>query len=144
MRTAIVLGPDGGALPVVARLARYGLGTPQGTGRQWVSWLHVLDFCRAVEFLLSRPDLDGTFNFCAPTPLINQEFNGLLDHYYRPRLHLPQPRWLLEIGALLLRTETELILKSRKVVPQRLTQAGFAFQFPTCDLALADLVPQLP
>ncbi|PJJ54984.1 TIGR01777 family oxidoreductase [Hymenobacter chitinivorans] len=144
LRTAIVLGPDGGALPVMARLARFGLGTPQGTGRQWISWLHVLDFCRAVEFLLARPDLDGTFNLCAPQPLPNHGFNGLLDHYYRPRFHLPQPRWLLEIGAFLLGTETELVLKSRKVVPARLVQAGFRFQFPSCEQALADLVPQLP
>ncbi|TGE22859.1 TIGR01777 family oxidoreductase [Hymenobacter metallicola] len=144
LRTAIVLGSTGGALPVMARLARFGLGTPQGTGQQWVSWLHVLDFCRAVEFLLARSELDGAFNLCAPQPLTNQEFNGLLDHYYQPRFHLPQPRWLLEIGAFLLRTETELILKSRKVIPERLLQAGFQFQFPTCRQALADLVPRLP
>ena len=144
LRTAIVLGADGGALPVMARLARLGLSTPQGHGRQWVSWLHIQDFCRAVEFLVARPQLEGVFNLCAPEPLPNAALMQLLDTHYRPRWHLPQPRWLLEIGAFLLRTETELILKSRKVVPQRLQEAGFRFQFPTCQAALADLLPQLP
>ncbi|MCR5888796.1 TIGR01777 family oxidoreductase [Hymenobacter sp. J193] len=142
LRTAIVLGADGGALPVMARLARWGLSTPQGDGQQWV--LHVEDFCRAVEFLLAQPALDGTFNVCAPEPLCNRGFNALLDQHYRPRWHLPQPRWLLEIGAFLLRTETELILKSRKVVPQRLLEAGFRFHYPVCQQALADLLPKLP
>lgn len=143
LRTAVVLGSDGGALPVLARLADFGLCTPQGTGQQWISWLHVDDFCRAVEFLVARPALEGTFNLCAPYPIRNHEFNALLDHYYRPKWHVPQPKWLLEIGAFLLRTETELILKSRKVVPQRLLENNFRFRYATCDVALADLLPQL-
>ncbi|QNH63109.1 TIGR01777 family oxidoreductase [Hymenobacter sediminicola] len=143
LRTAIVLGADGGALPVMARLARLGLSTQQGNGCQWVSWLHIQDFCRAVEFLVARPQLKGVFNLCAPTPLPNAALMQLLDAHYRPRWHLPQPRWLLEIGAFLLRTETELILKSRKVVPQRLLEAGFRFQFPSCEAALTDLLPRL-
>ena len=69
---------------------------------------------------------------------------ALLDAHYRPRWHLPQPRWLLEIGAFVLRTETELLLKSRKVVPQRLLEAGFRFSYSTCAQALSDLLPQLP
>ena len=141
LRTAIVLGRDGGALPVMARLARLGLCTSQGSGQQWISWLHAADFCRSIEFLLAHANLQGTFNLCAPHPLRNAAFNGLLDQHFRPRWHLPQPRWLPEIGAFLLRTETELILKSRKVVPQRLLEAGFRFLYPTCDLALTDLLP---
>ena len=143
LRTAIVLGADGGVLPVMARLARWGLATPHGDGQQWMSWLHIDDFCRAIELLISRQALEGTFNLCAPQPLRNQEFNAQLCQYFRPRWQLPQPKWLLEIGAFLLRTETELILKSRKVVPQRLLENGFTFRFPTCDLALANLLPQL-
>ncbi|WP_426493006.1 TIGR01777 family oxidoreductase [Hymenobacter sp. 102] len=143
LRTAIVLGADGGALPVLTRLARWGLSTPQGTGQQWVSWLHVADFCRAVEFLVARPQLEGAFNLCAPEPLPNATLMGLLDRHYRPRWHLPQPQWLLEIGAFLLRTETELILKSRKVMPQRLLDAGFRFRFSSCQQAVADLLPQI-
>lgn len=144
LRTAIVLGPDGGALPMMVRLAGFGLSTPQGNGQQWISWLHIADFCRAVEFLVAHPALEGTFNLCAPQPLRNFEFNELLDRHYQPRWRLPQPRWLLEIGAFVLRTETELILKSRKVAPQRLLEAGFRFQYPACDAALHDLLPQLP
>lgn len=143
LRTAIVLGADGGALPVMARLARWGLDTPQGSGQQWISWLHTEDFCRAVEFLLEHPTLAGTFNLCAPQPLRNHELASLLSGYYRPRWHLPQPKWLLEIGAFLLRTETELVLKSRKVVPERLLEAGFQFRFPTGAAALTDLLPRL-
>jgi uncharacterized protein (TIGR01777 family) len=143
LRTAIVLGYDGGALPVMARLAEFGLCTPQGTGQQWISWLHIQDFCRAVEFLVARPTLEGTFNLCAPHPIRNCEFNALLDHYYRPKWHLPQPKWLLGIGAFLLRTETELVLKSRKVVPQRLLESNFRFRYASCDAALADLLPQV-
>lgn len=144
LRTAIVLGADGGALPTLAQLARRGLSTPHGHGQQWVSWLHIEDFCRAVEFLVAHPALVGAFNLCAPEPLTNAALMALLDAHYRPRWHLPQPRWLLEIGAFLLRTETELLLKSRKVVPQRLLEAGFRFRYPTCEAALADLLPRLP
>ncbi|WP_205701556.1 DUF1731 domain-containing protein [Hymenobacter rigui] len=127
----------------MARLARRGPSTPQGTGQQWISWLHATDFCRAVEFLVATPALEGVFNLCAPHHIRNDEFNALLDHHYRPRWHLPQPRWLLEIGAFLLRTETELILKSRKVAPQRLLEAGFRFRFPNCPAALHELLPQI-
>jgi uncharacterized protein (TIGR01777 family) len=143
LRTAIVLGAEGGALPTLARLARWGLSTPHGSGQQWVSWVHIEDFCRAVEFLVAHPALTGVFNLCAPEPLSNAALMALLEAHYRPRWHLPQPRWLLEIGAFLLRTETELLLKSRKVVPQRLLEVGFRFRYPTCAQALNDLLPQL-
>ena len=140
LRTSIVLGADGGAFPVMARLARFGLCTPQGSGQQWVSWLHIQDFCRAVEFLANASSLSGPVNLCAPHPLPNREFNALLCRYLRPPLRLPQPRWLLEVGAFVLRTETELILKSRKVYPERLVAAGFQFDFPGCGAAMAELL----
>ena len=140
LRTAIVLGADGGAFPVMARLARLGLCTPQGTGQQWISWLHIADFCRAVEFLANADDLSGPVNLCAPHPLQNWEFNALLTHKLRPLLRLPQPRWLLEVGAFVLRTQTELILKSRKVYPERLLAAGFQFEYPGCAVAVGKLL----
>jgi uncharacterized protein (TIGR01777 family) len=140
LRTAIVLGADGGAFPVMARLARFGLCTPQGSGQQWVSWLHVRDFCRAVEFLAKADDLSGPVNLCAPHPLPNRELNALLARALRPPLKLPQPRWLLEIGAFMLRTETELILKSRKVYPERLLAAGFQFEYEQCAEAVGELI----
>ena len=140
LRTAIVLGRDGGAFPVMARLARWGLGSPQGNGRQWMSWLHITDFCRAVQFLLNEPTAAGAFNLCAPQPLPNRDFMALLRQELRPWLQLPQPEWLLEVGAFVLRTETELILKSRKVYPERLLESGFTFEFPTCEMAVRDLL----
>ncbi|GAA3954679.1 TIGR01777 family oxidoreductase [Hymenobacter algoricola] len=140
LRTAIVLGPDGGAFPVLKRLAKLGLCSPQGRGEQWISWLHVEDFCRAVEFLAVETQDSGAFNVCAPNPLPNREFNALLHQRLRPWLRLPQPEWLLRLGALLLRTETELILKSRKVVPARLLALGFGFRYPTCAQALDALI----
>ena len=140
LRTAIVLGRDGGAFPVMAKLARRGLGSPLGNGRQWMSWLHIADFCRAVDFLLTEPNAAGAFNLCAPQPLTNRDFMGLLCQQVRPWLRLPQPKWLLEIGAFVLRTETELILKSRKVFPQRLLERGFVFKFPACEAAIGDLL----
>jgi uncharacterized protein (TIGR01777 family) len=140
LRTAIVLGADGGAFPTLARLARLGLCTPQGSGQQWISWVHVLDFCRAVAFLAGADSLSGPVNICAPQPLSNREFNKLLQQHFRPLVLLPQPRWLLEVGAFVLRTETELILKSRKVYPQRLLEAGFRFEFAECGAAMADLL----
>ncbi|WP_205619285.1 TIGR01777 family oxidoreductase [Hymenobacter aerophilus] len=140
LRTSIVLGTDGGAFPVMARLARLGLCSPQGNGRQWISWLHITDFCRAVEFLINTSTASGAFNVCAPNPLPNREFNQQLRERLRPWLVLPQPRWLLEIGAFVLRTETELILKSRKVYPQRLLDLGFEFRYAHCADALDDLL----
>jgi uncharacterized protein (TIGR01777 family) len=140
LRTSIVLGGDGGAFPVMARLARFGLCTPQGSGQQWISWLHIRDFCRAVEFLAKADDLSGPVNLCAPHPLPNRDFNALLGQHLRPLIRLPQPRWLLEIGAFVLRTETELILKSRKVYPARLLAAGFQFEYSTCAAAVVNLL----
>ncbi len=140
LRTAIVLGPDGGAFPVMARLARWGLCSPQAGGQQWVSWLHIQDFCRAVAFLAQAEAISGPVNVCAPQQLPNRGFNELLAKYLRPVARLPQPRWLLEIGAFVLRTETELILKSRKVYPARLLDAGFQFAYPACEAAVSDLL----
>jgi uncharacterized protein (TIGR01777 family) len=140
LRTAIVLGGDGGAFPVMARLARFGLCTPQDAGQQWISWLHVRDFCRAVNFLAQADDLSGPVNLCAPYPLRNWEFNALLAQALDPPLRLPQPRWLLEVGAFALRTETELILKSRKVYPERLLAAGFQFEYEQCEAVVQDLL----
>jgi uncharacterized protein (TIGR01777 family) len=140
LRTAIVLGADGGAFPLLQRLARVGLCTPQGPGDQWISWLHAEDFCRAVFFLATQTQESGAFNVCAPQPLPNRDFNALLAARLRPWLRLPQPEWLLRLGAFLLRTEPELILKSRKVVPARLLGLGFEFRYPTCAGALDALL----
>jgi len=139
LRTAIVMGRDGGAFPIMIRIARFGLCSPQGSGDQWISWLHIEDFCRAVLFLLRNP-IEGTVNLCSPNPVQNREFNRQLEEQVKPWFTLPQPVWLLKFGAIFLRTEPELILKSRKVVPARLLEAGFEFRFPAAKQMLADLL----
>lgn len=139
LRTAIVMGNGGGAFPIIHKIARFGLCSPQGRGDQWISWLHVNDFCRAVLFLLDTP-LSGCVNLCAPNPTLNCDFNQLMKEHVRPWFTLPQPEWLLKFGAIFLRTETELILKSRKVYPARLLEAGFQFHFVDAGEAIKDLL----
>ncbi len=132
MRSALTLSPDpGGIFDVLLGLVRRGLGGASGNGRQFVSWIHDRDFVRAVHFLIERDDLSGPVNLCAPTPLPNAEFMRDLRVAWGARIGLPATEWMLAIGAVLMRTETELILKSRRVVPTRLTRAGFKFDFPT-------------
>lgn len=138
LRTAIVLGNDGGAFPVMSKIARFGLCSPQGDGDQWISWIHIADFCRAIEFLISDPEA-GTINLCSPNPIQNFAFNRILKDTLKPWVVLPQPVWLLKLGAFFMQTETELILKSRKVSPERLLDSGFEFNFPHARNAIQDL-----
>ena len=141
VRSAITMSPDrGGAFDTLMNLVRVGLGGTSGSGRQWVSWVHDVDFVRAVEFLIERKDLEGAVNIASPNPVINRDFMSALRRAYGAAIGLPATNWMLEIGALLLSTETELILKSRRVVPRRLVEAGFEFQFPVWSGAAADLV----
>ena len=106
------------------------LGGHQGNGRQFVSWIHDTDFARAVEFLIDRDDLDGPVNLASPNPLPNREFMAILREAWDMPNGLPLPAPLLALGALVLRTETELVLKSRRVIPTRLLDAGFHFDYP--------------
>ncbi len=140
LRSAIAMSPDReSAFDVLATLARRGLGGPAGNGRQYVSWIHEADFVAAVLFLLERDDLAGPINVCAPNPLPNRDFACALRRAVGAPFGLPAAPWMLEIGARLLGTETELILKSRRVVPARLLEAGFAFRFPDWPEAARDL-----
>jgi uncharacterized protein (TIGR01777 family) len=140
LRSAITMSPDqGGAFDVLLGLVRRGLGGRQGDGRQYVSWIHDRDFVRAVYWLIDHPELDGPVNLASPNPLPNAEFMRTLRSAWGTRVGLPSSKWMLELGAWLLRTETELILKSRRVVPGRLLQSGFRFEFPTWAEAAADL-----
>jgi hypothetical protein len=141
MRSAIVMSPTpANAFGILSNLARVGLGGKQGNGRQFVSWIHEEDFARAVEFLIFHEELDGPVNIAAPNPLPNREFmEALRDAWGMPN-GLPAPALLIELGALLLRTESELVLKSRRVVPGRLLNAGFTFNFPEWREAAEDLV----
>jgi len=139
LRTAMVFGRDGGVYPVLRRLARLGLGGTMGDGRQYVSWMHEADFCRAVEWVLDREQLSGPVNLAAPNPVPNREMMRLIREAVGAPFGLPATGWVLEIGAFFIRTETELIIKSRRVVPGRLLESGFQFQFPDMRSALADL-----
>ncbi len=140
MRSALTMSPDaGGVFDVLLRLVRFGLGGRAGDGRQYVSWIHDQDFVRAVMALIEHDELEGPVNLAAPNPLPNVEFMRDLRAAWGVPFGLPAATWMLEAGAFLIRTETELVLKSRRVVPGRLLQSGFTFQYPTWPEAASDL-----
>ena len=144
LRSAMVMSPDrGGVFDVMLGMVRVGLGGTNGNGRQWVSWVHDADFVAAVKLLLERDDLDGAVNICSPQPLPNAAFMREIRRAWRMPVGLPAMAWMMEIGAMLLRTETELVLKSRRVLPGRLLDAGFAFQFPEWPAAVRDIVKRV-
>ncbi|MGW3044838.1 TIGR01777 family oxidoreductase [Kitasatospora sp. NPDC001159] len=144
LRTAVVLAPErGGAFDALSWLARLGAGGPIAGGAQYVSWIHDRDFVRAVEFLISQEDLTGPVNLAAPNPLPQREFMRDLRTAWGVPLALPAARWMTELGAFALRTETELLLKSRRVVPTRLLDAGFTFEHPNWLQAARNLVRRL-
>ena len=140
MRTAMVMSPDaGGIFATLLMLVRRGLGGAAGDGRQYISWIHELDFIGAVEFLIAH-DLEGPVNMSSPNPMPNREFMATLRRAWGMPVGLPAAKWLLEIGAAtVMRTETELVLKSRRVVPGRLLQAGFTFSYPEWPEAAREL-----
>lgn len=159
LRSAIVLG-HGGVLAPLKRLARLGLGGAQydgwwpvsrarraaGTahlpgarhGRQRFSWVHIADVARIIDFLEATPALDGPVNAAAPNPVDNAEFMATVRRVLSVPFGPPMPRWMLELGAIGIRTETELILKSRWVLPEKLTRAGFEFRYPTLEPAVRE------
>lgn len=140
LRSAMTMSPDrGGIFDTLLGLVRHGLGGRAGDGRQYVSWIHDQDFVRAIFWLISHDEIDGPVNLAAPDPLPNSEFMRTLREAWGMPLGLPATAGMLEIGALLLRTETELILKSRRVIPGRLLEAGFTFEFPTWAAAAENL-----
>ena len=140
LRSAMTMSPDrGGVFSVLATLCRLGLGR-YGDGRQFVSWIHEQDFVDAIRFLVERDDLAGVFNLAAPHPLPNRDFIAALRTALGRKLSVPIPGWALEVGAFFLRTETELVLKSRRVLPGRLLKQGFKFTHPTWPEAAAHLV----
>ena len=141
LRAAMVMSPDrGGVFDYLSWMARLGLGGPVAGGRQYVSWIHDADFVRAVEFLIARDDLAGPVNLAAPGPLPQREFMRILRGRWRMPLGLPATKAMAGIGAWALRSDTELLLKSRRVVPGRLLEAGFGFEFADWSGACADLV----
>jgi uncharacterized protein (TIGR01777 family) len=130
LRSAMTMSPDhAGIFAHLLGLVRCGLGGRVGDGRQFVSWIHEYDFVRAVRFLIEN-EISGIVNVCSPNPLPNSEFMRELRRAWGTTIGISSSNWMLEIGAFLMRTETELILKSRRVVPARLLQHGLNFQLP--------------
>lgn len=141
LRTAIVMSAEhGGAFDQYLRIVRFGLGGKHGDGRQFTSWIHAGDFVRVIRFLIERDDISGVVNLAAPEPLPNADFLAAIRDAWGTRIGIPAPEWLLRIAAFFLGTETELLLKSRRVVPRRLLDLGFRFQFPAWPDAERDLV----
>lgn len=131
LRSAVILSPDrGGIFDTLLTLVRRGLGGTSGDGRQYVSWIHEADFLRSIDFLIERQDMDGVVNLSSPEPLPNREFMAALRRAWGAPIGLPATKWMLELGAIFLGTESELVLKSRRVIPGRLLQEGFSFTYP--------------
>jgi len=141
MRSAITLSPDrGGVFDVLLGLVRHGLGGTQGPGTQFVSWIHEADFVRAIDLLIAQEGFSGVVNLASPNPLPNRDFMRALRDAWGIRFGLPNPEWMIEIGTWLMRTESEVVLKSRRVVPGRLLAGGFQFLFPEWPSAARELV----
>lgn len=140
MRSALVLSPDaGGVFDTLLRLVRFGLGGTAGDGEQFVSWVHDVDFIAAIVWIIQHESLSGAINIASPFPLKNSEFMMTLRRSWGTPMGLPAAKWMLELGAVFLNTETELVLKSRKVVPAKLLSSGFQFKFPQWKDAAEDL-----
>lgn len=140
LRTSIVLGKKGGAFIPLKNLTKYGLGGKQGLGNQKVSWIHETDFARAIEFILTHGNLEGVFNLSVPNPTDNKTLMKTLRQEMEIPFGISHPKWILEIGAKLIGTETELVLKSRNVIPERILNHGFKFKYSNLNKAISNLV----
>jgi uncharacterized protein (TIGR01777 family) len=148
LRSSMVMSPDpGGVFSVLSILARAGLGGSIGSGRQFVSWMHDLDYCRATDLLLAQPEITeetgGIVNMTAPEPLPNRDFMRALRQAWHMPISLPAAEWMIAIGTFLMRSESELVLKSRRVVPTLLLKHGFEFAYPAWPAAAQDLVSRM-
>lgn len=140
LRMAIVLGNTGGVIKPLKNLVRYGLGGKQGNGNQMFSWIQIEDLYRIISFIQEQRELSGVINTAAPTPVSNKILMQSIRKHMGVVFGLPAPAWLLKMGAAIIKTETELILKSRWVIPERLSAAGFQFQYPDIDTALKHIL----
>lgn len=141
LRTSMVMSADeGGIFDVLLGLVRRGLGGRAASGKQFVSWIHGDDFARAIDWLIEHDDFDGAVNLAAPNPLPYEDFIRALRDAAGVRVGLPATKWMLELGAWAMRTDTELVLKSRRVIPERLLENGFRFDFERWPETAKDLV----
>ncbi|WP_456274553.1 TIGR01777 family oxidoreductase [Bacillus sp. AK031] len=143
LRIAIVLGEDGGVMTPYINLVRFGLGGIQGSGNQMFSWIHIEDLFNIVLFLQKNKKITGVFNCSAPGPVTNRKLMKSLRKTMNKAIGLPSPKWMLEVGAMMIKTETELVLKSRWVIPDRLEREGFQFKYREIDEALLQIVSNL-
>lgn len=142
LRITMVMGRTGGVFPVLSNLVKKGLGGTMGNGRQMVSWIHIDDLCRMLRWLIENKGTNGNYNLAAPVPITNKDLMSLLRKAYGVSIGLPAFKWMLEIGAFFLRTETELILKSRNVIPARAEKEGFEFLFRDMHTCVKDLIKE--
>lgn len=142
LRITIVLGKDGGVIKPYNHLVRFGLGGKQGNGKQMFSWIHIEDLYRAINFIIAKKQMKGIYNGAAPNPVSNKNFMAALRKILKPVIFIPSPAYLLKFGAWLIGTETELILKSRWVLPKRMQEGGFQFKYPTIEEALEEIFKQ--
>ena len=143
LRMAITLGPGGILIPYF-NLLKFGLGGKQGSGKQMYSWVHIEDTCRMIEWINDHSNIEGTYNCCSPNPVTNGVFMKLLRKTTGQTFNLPAYEWMLKIGAPLIGTDTELVLKSRWVVPTKILESGFSFQYPLLHDAFADIISKVP
>lgn len=140
LRIAIVLGEKEGVVKRFKNLTTYGLGGRQGNGEQYFSWIHEKDLAGIIEFLFQHSELEGVFNCSSPGPIKNKALMKSFRELLKPMIALPSPEWLLKLGARIIGTETELILKSRWVLPKRLQEAGYEFKFQEIKTALKQVM----
>lgn len=143
LRMAITLGTGGVLIPYF-NLLKFGLGGKQGNGKQMFSWVHIEDTCRMIEWISDHPAIAGTYNCCSPNPVSNESFMNLLRKVTKHKFGLPAHEWMLKSGAPLIGTETELVLKSRWVVPTKILETGFTFKYPLLKDALNEIIGKVP
>ena len=143
LRMAVTLGNDSVMIPYL-NLCKFGLGGKQGSGKQMYSWVHVEDICRAIEFIWDHKEMEGVFNVSSPNPVTNETFMRTLRKVTGQKFALPAYTWMLKIGAGLIGTETELLLKSRWVLPTKLLANGFTFKYAQLQTAFEEIIAKLP
>lgn len=143
LRMAITLGPGGVLIPYF-NLLKFGLGGRQGSGKQMYSWIHIEDTCRIINWVWENKEMRGVYNCSSPGPVPNKEFMRVLREVTGHKIGLPAYEWMLRIGALLIGTEVELVLKSRWVLPTKLLESGYQFKYPGLKEAFADIIKNVP
>jgi len=143
LRMAITLGPGGILIPYF-NLLKFGLGGKQASGKQMYSWVHIEDTCRMIEWIYEHKEIEGTYNCSSPNPVTNKEFMQIFRKVTGHKIGLPAYKWMLQIGAPLIGTEPELVLKSRWVIPTKILETGFQFKYSLLGKALSDIISKVP